>query len=421
MKYIIQSPLDQFEIRDLFSLDILNNIHLSLTNIGLYLVISSIIIFTLSILSTNYNRLVSNSWSLSGEMLYSTVLNITSSQISNTKGQAYFPFIYILFMFILVNNFIGLVIRCLSDLIKIFILKINKNLVRFYSSHIIKFSDIIPKYSFNNKNSFYLHPYFITGFMDGEGSFTISMYKDSRMFKGWQVKPIFSINLHSRDIKILEALQRTLGVGKIYKSGKEAVQFRVSSLKNLFIIINHLDKYPLITKKWADYLLFKEVVELIKNKEHLTSNGLQKIVNIKASINLGLSDVIKESFPNTNEVERPKVEDIKIKDLNWLRGFTEAEGSFQVIINESTNNPQISLRYQLSQHIRDKILMESIIDYLKCGKIYTSRKEINLHVARFSDIFEKIIPIFDEFPLIGVKKEDYKDFVKVAKLIKKSL
>jgi len=47
----------------------------------------------------------------------------------------------------------------------------------------------------------------------------------------------------------LEALQRTLGVGKIYKSGKEAVQFRVSSLKNLFIIINHLDKYPLITKK----------------------------------------------------------------------------------------------------------------------------------------------------------------------------
>jgi len=62
--------------------------------------------------------------------------------------------------------------------------------------------------------------------------------------------------------------------------------------------------------------------------------------------------------------------------------------------------------------------MESIIDYLKCGKIYTSRKEINLHVARFSDIFEKIIPIFDEFPLIGVKKEDYKDFVKVAKLIK---
>jgi len=60
MKYIIQSPLDQFEIRDLFSLDILNNIHLSLTNIGLYLVISSIIILTLSILSTNYNRLVSN-------------------------------------------------------------------------------------------------------------------------------------------------------------------------------------------------------------------------------------------------------------------------------------------------------------------------------------------------------------------------
>jgi hypothetical protein len=59
MKYI-QSPLDQFEIRDIFSIDILNNIHISLINIGLYLILSSIIIFTLNILSTNYNKLVSN-------------------------------------------------------------------------------------------------------------------------------------------------------------------------------------------------------------------------------------------------------------------------------------------------------------------------------------------------------------------------
>lgn len=55
------------------------------------------------------------------------------------------------------------------------------------------------------------------------------MFKDSRMFKGWPVKPIFTINLHSKDIRILEAIQRTLGVSKIYKSGKDTVQYRVSS------------------------------------------------------------------------------------------------------------------------------------------------------------------------------------------------
>jgi hypothetical protein len=57
----ILSPLEQFEIRDLLSLDAMGgNIHLSVTNIGLYLTIGAIFIFILNILSTNYNKLVSN-------------------------------------------------------------------------------------------------------------------------------------------------------------------------------------------------------------------------------------------------------------------------------------------------------------------------------------------------------------------------
>ena len=57
----IKSPLDQFEIRDILNLEILSgNVHLSLTNIGLYLLIGTFIILILSIISTNYNKLVSN-------------------------------------------------------------------------------------------------------------------------------------------------------------------------------------------------------------------------------------------------------------------------------------------------------------------------------------------------------------------------
>ena len=58
----VSSPLDQFDLRDLLSLDlpVLGNIHISITNIGLYLTISAFFIFILSLLSTNYNRLVSN-------------------------------------------------------------------------------------------------------------------------------------------------------------------------------------------------------------------------------------------------------------------------------------------------------------------------------------------------------------------------
>jgi len=59
----ITSPLDQFEIRNLLSLDapILANLHISLTNIGLYLTIGAFIVLTLNVLATNYNKVVSNS------------------------------------------------------------------------------------------------------------------------------------------------------------------------------------------------------------------------------------------------------------------------------------------------------------------------------------------------------------------------
>ncbi len=107
----ITSPLDQFEVRNLLSLDapILANLHISLTNIGLYLTIGALIALTLNILATNYNKVVSNRWSLSQESIYATVHSIVINQINANKGQIYFPFIYALFIFILVNNLMGMV------------------------------------------------------------------------------------------------------------------------------------------------------------------------------------------------------------------------------------------------------------------------------------------------------------------------
>ena len=64
------------------------------------------------------------------------------------------------------------------------------------------------------------------------------------------------------------------------------------------MIIPHFEKYPLITQKLADFLLFKNVVDIINTKEHLTIEGLRKIVSLKASINLGLTDELKGAFPD---------------------------------------------------------------------------------------------------------------------------
>ena len=57
---IVASPLDQFEIRNLLSFNVLGDINLSITNIGLYLIIGVFLILTLNILATNYNKVGSN-------------------------------------------------------------------------------------------------------------------------------------------------------------------------------------------------------------------------------------------------------------------------------------------------------------------------------------------------------------------------
>lgn len=105
------NPLSQFEIRDFFNikLSFLNNLQLSLTNIGLYLIIATFFILAVNLLSINYNKLIGNKWSISQESLYATVQSIVIGQINPKQGQVYFPFMYTLFIFILMNNLVGLV------------------------------------------------------------------------------------------------------------------------------------------------------------------------------------------------------------------------------------------------------------------------------------------------------------------------
>lgn len=105
------SPLDQFIIRDLISIkaDILNNTQISFTNIGLYLTITTTLVFMLYLLGTNYNKVVPNNWSIGLESLYSTVYSIVINQINANKGQMFFPLLSALFIYILINNLVGMV------------------------------------------------------------------------------------------------------------------------------------------------------------------------------------------------------------------------------------------------------------------------------------------------------------------------
>lgn len=58
-----------------------------------------------------------------------------------------------------------------------------------------------------------------------------------------------------------------------------------------------------MTPKRVDFVLFSKVIEIVNCKKHLTQSGLQDIVNIKASLNIGLSESLRLAFPNTIAVK----------------------------------------------------------------------------------------------------------------------
>ena len=85
------------------------------------------------------------------------------------------------------------------------------------------------------------------------------------------------------------------------------------SWDELGVIIAHFDKYPLISQKRPDFELLKIAVGYMQG-EHLTMEGLKKIISIKASMNKGLPDGLKEAFPDIIPVARPLVKNQSIPD-----------------------------------------------------------------------------------------------------------
>lgn len=164
--------------------------------------------------------------------------------------------------------------------------------------------------------------------MEGSGCFTIKIKKNPKCKTGWDVVASFQVGLHKKDVVLINKFKsfrplRGTGVGSINKLSENSIQYRVSSLKDLTnVVIPHFDEYSLISQKRADFELFKSAVDLMNRGEHLTIEGLIKIVSIRASMNNGLTAVLAEAFPNITPADRLKVETREIVDPNWLAGFT---------------------------------------------------------------------------------------------------
>lgn len=123
-------------------------------------------------------------------------------------------------------------------------------------------------------------------------------------------------------------------------------------------------------------------------------------------------------------VERPLIANQKVQDPYWLAGFVSGDGSFFISISKSSSTTlgySVALKFQVTQHSRDVELLKSLISYLNCGQCYipSGYSHADFLVRKTSDVLNKIIPLFNKYPLHGVKAQDYgADFCKVASIIK---
>jgi hypothetical protein len=88
--------------------------------------------------------------------------------------------------------------------------------------------------------------------------------------------------------------------------------------------------------------------------------------------------------------------------------------------NKNKISHAVQLIFKLTQHKRDKELLELIAKFLNCGAVYShSENAFVFNVTNFADIIKIIIPIFKIHPIQGIKQLEYQDFCKVAALIDK--
>lgn len=129
---------------------------------------------------------------------------------------------------------------------------------------------------------------YVAGFIDGEGSFSVSVGKHKTLKRGVEVRPEFEIEVRDDDREILERICITIGCGRIYDCSYERygwyphAKYKVTSTREMEeILFPFLDKNQLQAKKAKSYVLFKEIVLSYRRKEHLSDAGFEQILKTR--------------------------------------------------------------------------------------------------------------------------------------------
>ncbi len=130
-------------------------------------------------------------------------------------------------------------------------------------------------------------PSYISGFVDGEGCFAVSIAPRPTLLVGWEVRPSLSVSQNGDRSAVLLDIQRYFGCGTLRPDRSDrTLKWEIRSLPLIVDrVLPHFRRYPLLSGKHRDFELFASICERMVRGEHRRAPGLHEIVRLAGQMN----------------------------------------------------------------------------------------------------------------------------------------
>jgi hypothetical protein len=128
---------------------------------------------------------------------------------------------------------------------------------------------------------------YISGYVDGEGCFNVSLAPRLTLCVGWEVRPSLSVSQNGDRAEVLTSLQSYFDCGTIRPDRSDkTLKWETRSLRPIIDrVLPHFRQYPLLSSKQKDFELFADICEAMARGEHRTVCGLIEIVRHASQMN----------------------------------------------------------------------------------------------------------------------------------------
>jgi hypothetical protein len=264
----------------------------------------------------------------------------------------------------------------------------------------------------------------LSGFTQADGSFVVSFERRNNGQMPYRPRPVFVLSQNIRELEMFKALQKYLNVG-IIQTNRDEVNLVVKSLDDINnVIIPHFDLYPPKAGKLKSYLIFKEVVNQMINKNHNTLEGLLQI--------LDLAYFTHDTTLRTEETKQiimnvlidkfkilPKYEPLLINtnnkqlpiNIEFITGLIDGDGSFNFAF--SNIRRRVVPNFTVVQSLSDQAVLTELKDFFNCGEIYSLRSKVQRFQIENAEILNtKILPLLKEVHFNTVKQVYFPNCIK---------